>query len=243
MEYQFNIPWIITLQIDSDFFLNHQQEYLDTIKAGNALGIYSWMIFSEGQLCPLLSFISANSDNTFFFFCNAEDITPEIMDILSSLKNLMLVVRYEENAEIICDQLRKARLIYSVYYPYTEKDIAEIENGDLLCSIQELHPIFTVFFPKRICSDAVQKSVYRIIQAMRDEQQYKTIPWELCGDNCNIDKIISDDSCMLFFDKEGNTHQWENGIKKEAYNLFSQSLFEILQQLFPKEPLPNQQKA
>jgi hypothetical protein len=240
--YHFNIPWVITLQIDSDFFLSHQQQYLDTIKSGNKLGICSWMLFSDEQPGSLLPLISANSDNTFFLFCHAEDITPEFLDELSPLYNLMLVVQYEENIEESCNQLRKAGLIYSIYYSYSENDITEIANGDLFCSIQEFNPAFAVLLAKEDCSASTQKAVYRIIRTARKEQQFKTIPWELFLDNQAIDEIISDDSCTLFFDSEGYAGQRLSGIRQENCNLTSDSLFEILQQVFPKSVTPAEKK-
>lgn len=231
-----NIPWAVKLQVDSETFEQNRYQYLRVIKEGNELGIYTWMIFIDEQIQKLLPFVAENSDNCFFLFCSFKNVTENFLDIASSLNNLMIVVCCDNGVENACQRLRKARLPYSVYYPYSSRDIMAIDDNTLFCMIQELHPLFSIFIAQPDCPNSIQDLAYQSIQIARKTQQYHTILLEMYGDNCKIDEIISDDACDVYFDQKGILHYDRNILMDQnTYNIFDCPLQDVFQQALPKK--------
>jgi len=224
----FNIPWTITLKLDARIVEERMSRYHDLIRQGEGLGIYAWMLFASDTAQAALSFPQEHPDSAFCLFCEADDLTPGVLEQAAELHNLMLVVRYEESAADICAQMRELGLLYSVWYEYGIQDVETILNGDLFYSAQQLFPIFTVLVPERSCPASVQRLVHQTAVRTRNDQIYRTVPWEIQEDNRLIDSIISDDTCAVTFERSGSLA--ENG----TLSLFTHSLTDILSQVYPK---------
>lgn len=234
----FNIPWTVLMQLDGEQFPRHKEQYQQAIAEGETLGIYAWMLFARNDPLELLPLAMAHPDSAFFFFCRAWAVTPALVDALSGVENLMPVVRLEEGAEKACSMLREARLPYSVFFRYAEKEAEAIVSGDLFYDVQQMHPLFTVLIPKADCGAASQREAVRAALEWRKSQQFQTLPWELYGDALRLDEIISDDGCCVFFDEEGELQI--PGARKDAAhgNLFQEGLTKILQRTYPKPAAP-----
>lgn len=229
-----NIPWAVRLHIHPEIFQQHQSQYFQLIQDGNQLGIYTWILFAQSHAETFLQLADAYTDNCFLLFCKPDEITEEFVNAVSSRDNLMAVVCCNNDASEACLRLRKAGILFSVYYMYSEKDLHSIENCSLFYMVQELHPLFSVFVAQPDCPDAVQKRVSQTIQTTRKEQQYRTILLEMDEDNRLVDKIISDDACSVCFSSDGMLYQGKNGSAKNDCNLFTSPLQEILQKALPK---------
>lgn len=230
-----NIPWTVSIQIDSDHFDENAQRYQITMQAGEELGIYSWMFFCRKQPKKALALVKDNPSSAFFLFCEPEHMTSDFLDDAADLYNLMLVVHYDENADEVYTRLRALGLLYSVWYQYGQKDTQAIMNGDLFYSTQQFFPVFSAFVPDSECSDTVQRLAHQAIQQARKEQIYHTILWEFQGDNNLIDAIISDDTCSAYFDTNGNLCERNNQIKSGHHNIFQSNLADIFGSAFPKK--------
>lgn len=224
----FNIPWAITLKLDVQTFDAHLPSYHDLIRQGANIGVYTWILFASGNAQAALSLVQEHPDGTFCLLCEGEDLTPGFLEQVAELRNLMLVVRYEESLTDICAQMRELGLLYSVWYEYGIQDTETILNGDLFYSTQQLFPIFTALVSERNCPDSVQRLVHQTMVRARGDQIYRTVPWEMQEDNKLIDSIISDDTCTVTFEPDGSLA--DSG----TLNLFTHSLTDILSQLYPK---------
>ncbi len=230
----YNIPWIVSFQTDRLTISEHLPEYHKAVDDGEKLGIYAWMLSARSHPQDLLPLVCEHSDSAFFLFCEPDDISASFLDSISDVNNLMLVVRYEEAAEALSAQMRDNGLLYSAYYTYSQEDMESIIDGDLFCSIQQTHPIFTVLAAQPGCPEPLQSRVYQAVVQARNEQSYQTIPWELDFDNRLIDTIISDDACLARFDPCGNLCG-QAGKRGEAdCNLFEIGLSASFQSAFPK---------
>lgn len=234
-EMQCNIPWAISLQIDSQNFDEKLDKYNALIQEGESLGIYTWMIFAMDDPQKVLSLAEAHPDSAFCIFCETEKFSAAFLDDAAELYNVMLVIRYEENAADMCATLREMGMLYSVWYQYGQKDTETIINGDLFSSTQQLSPTFTVLVPEQCCPAEVCRLVYQTVKQVRDDQAYRTLVWELHGDNRLIDSIISGDTCSIYFDQNGNLCSWNKKYECEHHNLFQSSLSDILKSACPKE--------
>lgn len=223
-----NIPWIISVQIDTCKLEEKRENYDTLIQEGENLGVYTWMLFNMDAPQQALLFAGNHSDSVFFIFCEGEDLSASFLEEATDFHNVMLVVRYEENISSQCVAMREQGLLFSVWYQYGQKDVESVINGDLFSSIQQLSPIFTILIPEEECQKEIHQVVYQGIKQARDSQIYRTIIWELQGDTCLIDSIISGDACSVYFDKEGNLYDWDKKIESRHHNLFQSSLSDIL---------------
>jgi len=223
-----NIPWTISLQIDAENLEKNYKPYDALISEGESLGIHTWMIFSPSEPQKTLLFAEQHPYSVFCIFCEPESISYAFLDEVTDFHNIMLVLRYDENLSDLCVTLRDMGLLYSVWYQYRQQDTEIIVNGDLFSSTQQLLPTFTVLAPEQGCPEEIQHLVYKTVKRVRDEQSYSTIVWELQGDNCLIDSIISGDAISIYFDKNGNLCDWDKTYESEHHNLFQSSLTDIL---------------
>lgn len=230
----YNIPWAISLCIDSDFFSEHHKEYSRLISQGEEIGIYTWMIFSAKDSADILPLVQEHPDSAFILFCNPEDITLSYTDTACECGNLMTVVRYGDDAAEACELLRDTKLLYSVYSSYTESDVNAITSGELFYSTQQLRPVFTILLADSGCPETARQTVYETVERARSRQMYKTIVMETVCDSCFIDSIISSEACMAGFDSQGYLYTLQGVKRKENLNFLNNNLPDILKMVFPK---------
>ena len=234
-QYGCSIPWTVVFQTDSVQISKHYSKYHTAIFDGEKLGIYTWMLFSQSKPQNLLPLILKHPESAFFLFCVPGDIDDTFLDSILGVKNLMLVIRYEETAETLYARMQNSGLLYSAYYPYSQKDTASIINGDLFGRIQQVHPAFTVLLAQPGCSISIQNAVHQAVEQARNSQRYQTIPWEFYFDNRLINQFISDDACSVWFDPFGNLHSQTEQNGKTKCNLFDAGLLSSFQSMCKKE--------
>ena len=230
-EQRFDIPWTLTLETEG-----WSAGTLESvIMQGEKLGIYTWLLFPGETVLNILPVIAAHENSAFILFMPPQTVTRQFISEAGELSNMMTAVGYGEDTESVCKQLRQERLLYSVYFAYRAEDIALIASGELFDAADEYHPAFTVVFPRPECPEMLYSRVYKTVSQIRHDQNYRTIPWDLLGDNCAVDGIISEHACTAGFDRNGCLiRPFE---KKEApeYNLFRNTLSDILKRAFPRK--------
>lgn len=230
----FNIPWTVLFQMDASQYSAHLPQYDLAIQEGEQLGIYSWILLSHSDPLELFPLIEHHPNSAFFLFCRPEDMTPAILDKLAPVKHLMPVVRWDNGADAACTTLRNAQLPYSVYYPYSQKDLPFILNGDLFRKTQQQHPLFTVLAAKPDCPANSQHLAHQSAIQARTGQSFQTVPWELSYDTQSLDEIISDDACCVFFDGKGQLSTLDYPNRAPFGDLFQEGLISLLRQAYPK---------
>jgi len=231
----FNIPWCISLDIDSLTYWQHSDEYHKLIEDGEALGIYTWIIYSFDDTHHLLELAEDFPDSAFVFCCAPKEITSNLLDEAHNLYNIMFAVDYSEGVEEACQLLRSRKFLYSVLYNYEEDDIDTILNRQTLIELETLHPIFSLFKAEASCSSEIQTEIHHYIRDTRLEQEFQTLPFDIIYDCLFIDSIISEDSVSMHFDVDGNTIPLSYNDYISNCNLFEMSLVDILKTQFPKQ--------
>ena len=207
------IPWEITLHIDDFSFKNNNQRYDKLISDGEKLGIYSWVIFLDKPFSDFLELAKKHPDSVFFIILenldeNKQTIQNEIdekfLDCVEELENIMLIIELDKKNRHVYKNIKRRKLLYSVYYYYSQKNIDLILDGSILRFAEQFDPFFTIFISEPYCNDNLRKMVYKVSEQTRSEQRYSTIAWELFYNNAYIDKIISSKSQLISFDHSGN---------------------------------------
>ena len=207
------IPWEITIHIDDFSFKNNNQRYDKLISDGEKLGIYSWVIFLDKPFSDFLELAKKHPDSVFFIILenldeNKQTIQNEIdekfLDCVEELENIMLIIELDNKNRHVYKNIKRRKLLYSVYYYYSQKNIDLILDGSILRFAEQFDPFFTIFISEPYCNDNLRKMVYKVSEQTRSEQRYSTIAWELFYNNAYIDKIISSKSQLISFDHSGN---------------------------------------
>lgn len=233
-EHGFHVPCSIFLKIDTISFQNHAENYFALLEQGQSLGVYTWILIPENNLCSCLELAKNYSDSAFVILCQSTAITPASLDEASELYNIMFVVTQDDNTDTACSLLRQHKFLYSIAYPYAEKDINEILNGNILSDLQVFHPVFTLFYPKNNCPLPIQYQVYKYVKETRMEQGYQTVPFDFVYDIQFIDKIISEDTAFILFDKYGVCRTNTTISSEKTYSFFEKPLTDILKEVVPK---------
>ena len=228
---QIHIPWQVTLHIDIEHYLLHQQDYDTVIVQGEELGIYNWQIFISFNPDAILSLVSRHPDSAFILFCEPDHITAEFLDDCAELTNLMLCIHYKEDASSLFSFMRDLGLLYSAYYTYCPEDLESITNGDLFYSILQEHPLFTALMAAPDCPISIQKQAYASIKHLRDSQCLQTVPWEITQDCILINEMISGESYTVTADSHGEISLHLPEYRHTDQNLFSHDFKTVFQNL------------
>ena len=230
----FNIPWTILFSLEQPLGPERLAAYDRAIQEGERLGICCWMLLSSGDPLELLSLVERHPDSAFLLFCRPEEITAAVLDEVAPLYHLMPVVRWEDGTGEACARLRDARLPYSVCCSYAQQDLQSLLSGDLFCDTQQLHPLFTVLAARPDCPADVRRLAYQAAVRARSGQYYQTVPWELSCDARNLDEIISNDGCCVFFDGQGRLFALDHPDAPPLGNLFEEGLTPLIRRAYPK---------
>ncbi len=86
-----NIPWALTLQIDTTHFNQKKQRYHNVVLEGENLGVYVWILLAPKQPLNVLYLAKKHTDSAFWVFCKAGDLSAEFLDEVTDLPNVMPV--------------------------------------------------------------------------------------------------------------------------------------------------------
>lgn len=231
----YNIPWIISLYIDSQTFSDKLSDYQRILSQGESIGVYTWILFPSGYSKEIVSLIQEHPNCAFALFCNPKDGYSFFIHDIAACKNVMLVIQYREDTAKVCDLLRKEKMLYSVYYCYQEKDMDDIRKGRLFDRIQQLHPVFTALMADSACTEDSIQQIYQVIKQNREQQLFQTVLWEIEYDSNAVDSVISSEPCSAKFDAAGYLMIKQNNTRENTLNLFENDLSSVLKQAFPKQ--------
>lgn len=228
-----NIPWTVLFQLDGSS-PERLERYSAAISEGEKLGIYTWMLFAPAEPEKVLELVRDHPDSAVFLFCGSEGLLPGLLDGISELKNLMPVLRYQEEQTEGCAQLRALGAPYCVWSPYGAGDLAAILDGELFVGAQQTGAVITALVPRPDCPEEDRRQVRQAVERARNEQLYQTIPWELEGDDRRVNEIISDDACAVYFDREGRLLGGDGSPIRPDLCLFERGLAGVLALAYPK---------
>ncbi len=227
----FNVPWAVTLLTDSDRYPAMEQAYQALIEQGKNLGIYTWVLYSDEKPEALLPLVESQPDCAFVLFSDGGQMGSSFLNRAAELKNLMLMVEYNDRAEECCRQLRQRQTLYGVYLPYRQEEAAQVIRESTLQDASALHPGVTIFLPME---PGERMKEYQFVLNARNEQKYRTLPFAMWEDIRRVDSIISDDAVVAVFDREGWLLRSGTGQPYEGLSIREKPLAEILATAFPR---------
>ena len=224
----FNIPWALFLDIASDTFGQHREAYDALLRQGKELGIFTWFIRAKDLNVDMIDLLAEHSDCAFALMCDSGMLSDELLEEIAEQKHIMLGIGLDENADVLCAELRSRKLLYAVYKEYTSGDLKDILNDNMLYDMQSLNAPITALIPDESCSVSEREIVYDYVLRKREGQKFPTILWDMVQDVLGIDTIISDDCCSAGFGADGSFFALANGQVIGKWNLFEHDLRSIL---------------
>lgn len=230
----FNIPWALTLSLDSKMLKTHFNHYDALLNQSTALGIFTTLLYVDNDLNETLSLIKKHPQIAFVIFLDGSALTNEVLEALNTIKNILICVADNERTSIACEKLYHARMLYGIYHQYNEKNYRVVMEEDWLKALLDNHPSFVIVASEENCALRISSMVFEFIQKEREYQRYPFILMDLQHDLQLIDQIISDDLCMVGFDKDGALHTIDGRSNNPMHNIFQHPLKDILQDALKK---------
>ncbi len=230
----FNIPWALFLEIGSDAFRQHREVYDSLFRQGKELGIFTWFIRAQSFAVDMIDLLAEHADCAFALLCDSGTINDGLLEEIAGQKHIMLSVGVDENADILCAELRSRKLLYAVHKTYSSVDLKDILNDNMLYDTQRMNALFTALIPDSSCPESERELVYDYVKHKREEQKFPTFLWDMIQDVLTIDAIVSEDCCAAGFRDNGSFFSLANGQEIGNWNLFDSDLRTILTGRFKK---------
>ena len=116
-------------------------------------------------------------------------------------------------------------------YKRQEQDKKRILNGSWLNAVLPVKPTFAVLRADYSCTPETKKNIYDYVISVRDSQKYPVALLDSKNDILMIDRIISEEECMVGFDADGSLRTYEGLQHEEKFNIFRHSLEDILREI------------
>lgn len=235
--YNFNIPWAYQLMFGEQGL---PLETLDKIIfEGRELGTYVYILFGAGKISgPYLELLSKYGDCAFVLFTTPRTILGGLMTALLQVHNLLALVEYQgQGMEETADELQKHGFLYGLYESCPAKGQEALWSPAHLESVASLGAACYVLMPEHTKSFhfAENKERRDAVSRIRSGQEYPFILLDFVSDIQQVDRIISNDSCAVAFDAEGNIFT-DTGIWREgSCRIETNHLFEILGRVTKKK--------
>lgn len=234
-KWNFNIPWTYYLMFGEDGL---PVEYLNQIiSEGKDLGTYVYVLSQEGRILEEhAALLQKHSDCAFVLLTTSKEVLGELMTLLSSAANLLVLVNHQPNLmEETADELRKHGFFYGIYENCPSEDPSSLWESSHLEQIAASKPAFYVLMPEQPFDFNEDRERERAVSRIRNQQEYPFILIDFISDIQKIDRVISNDSCAVAFDRDGyvytDTGKWQD----TPYNIRHKSLFQILEKVTQKK--------
>lgn len=225
----YSIPWILFLTIDEAALKENRERYSDFFTQGEAMGIYTYGLFVQGDPSALLPLLQEHRDCACFLCLHSAQVSDAFLEKMKELSNTVIALIHDGNATVVCEKLRSARLPYALIVHYGEENAQAILDGSCIRSLLPLHPQFIFFRENLDCPPEIRKAVRAYALRTRMNQDYPVLVLEFQQAIERIAEIISANPSLMGFSQMGQLitqHRWEG---RGEYNLFTNDLKEILQ--------------
>lgn len=228
-EKEISIPWSLSIIIDDEKLKKQPQIYQKIIEEGMGLGIYVYRLFLiGGDPERVIGLMERYPDCAFAVFLKHTVITDRFIRRMTELGIALTSVCADEKTENICRKFREAGLLFAVCCRYQEREKERLLSEQWFVEVTRYSPHFVFLYPDASCSSQARNEIYRRILEERRNQKQPFLCMDLIRDFCEIDQMISAHTSILGFHRDGSPWTYNAMKFPENYNIFEESLEEIL---------------
>ena len=151
-----------------------------------------------------------------------------LYDALASIDHLITAVFDDAQTAEACRQLRRRKAPYAIYYRYHTADIPSLLDDRWANRAAANEPMFALLAAGADVSEEDRQTVYQYINDARSRQRFSMLLADLRYDQLMIDRIISDDECIMGFDQNGNLLSHRKDEADARLNITRDTLWHIL---------------
>ena len=233
-DHGYNVPW--TIFLDCTFNAAQSIDLGRLIAQGQAMGIYTYMVFAGEQavsLVELFRIFASYPDCAFILFSNSDSLSSLLGKESLSLNNVMISVGHSQNnRERNMSLLAEKKRLFGVHFIYNDENVSEIISGRLLKQYHSLAYPFAFFVASDDCSPETVQSVCDYVKSCRKGQQYPILIFDLYTDVDYADQVISTESCMAKIRYDGTVIAGNEIVS--SINALTSSLEQILSHTMPR---------
>ena len=133
----------------------------------------------------------------------------------------------EKQVKLFINGEEKQYEVGTTYLQIANEYQKDFKDDIILDEIDELQPIFTIFFPSESASEEICENNYNFIIEAKNSQKYQTVLWEAFRDTSKIDEQLSGDAVRAIFDESGT-------LADSSCNIFKEKLLDIFKASFSK---------
>lgn len=231
----FNIPWsfYISVQRDDEELCNMVREI---VSQGMKLGVYVYFIFGDASMSENIREIYRKFDEcAFVALCSTKCINEDLLKHFDGINNVMISVNSDDKQQITasCDIMRANKRLYCIHEFYNNDNAADLFTEDKLKLYDDVEAPFVCMIPSNDCNAEIRNSVKQQVFDIRFGQQYPFFAMDFATDMAQIDHVISDDTCWVLFNSDGEVISSTGTYSGEEYGILSHSLCEILRNVTP----------
>lgn len=230
-----NIPWIITLEYDGVTGHTTVADIDDTIRAGKAMGIFSYAVFCKWEDTEKIEALLRQHDDCAFivYLIDGDGDEQKAIDRLSLRPNTMVAVSTEDRQYAsLMKRMKEERMLCCAYKVYRDADVEAILSGAWVEGVLSTECLFAMLIADEGCSTETKKRVAQYVRDVRVEQRYPVLLLELYTDIIAIDSVVSDQGVCMAVRADGSVYA-NNPDAPTAENITRDTLAAIMERVMP----------
>lgn len=231
LRYGVHIPWTVFFELGGNVTPAHINAIAEQ---GEKLGIYTYQLFcrSEQALGALPELIEKQKDAVFLLYLRPEWVNEQLVASWGEYQNLVPVLLVQTGeGEAAFALLRGAGFLCGACLEYDAGTAGAMISGAYLDYAADMGAALAVAWAKAGIPASLRDEVFIAVQRHRNEQQKAVFPLDLLGDTLDLDRLLSKEAALLYFDSRGQRLLIDQGHQAGMENLFQNSFVQILEGL------------
>jgi len=231
LRYGVHIPWTVLFELGGSVTAAHIHAI---VEQGKKLGIYTYQLFcrTEQALVELPGLLEKQKDAVFLIYLRPDWVNDRLVASWSQFHNFVpLLLAQPGQGEAAFALLRGAGFLCGACLEYDVGTADAMISGAYLDYAADMGAAFAIAWPKAGLTAPLRNEVSIAVQRHRAAQRKAVFPIDLMRDCLDIDRLLSKEEALLYFDSRGQRLLIEEGHREGMENLFQNSFLQILEGL------------
>lgn len=231
LRYGVHIPFTVFFEMDGTVTASHIKSIADQ---GKKLGIYTYQLFcrTERALATLPELFSAHKECVFVVYLRPESVTKPLVDDWAKHLNVIpMILTKDGRSDEAFALFRAAGFLCGTCLEYDGTKINPVASAEYLAQAARMGAPLAALWPLRGVTSVTMGQVRNAVNKQRLQQAYPVLPIDLVGDLLEADRLLTNESALLYFDSKGQRRCMDDAYREGDENLFHNSFIQILEAL------------